>query len=363
MNGGLLRDLTLNGFLLACTRYWSGTSVKSQISQDRISSLRGAVALTDSAPVRIRTGFSCFLDAQPTSLVPRHWLAKSRERALDQQLIVNPHCYFSRDNTIHMPFLDSPSPGEETVWVLDAATGAVLPFWWGSTFRNLLSHTRPGETEPPGLNPEVRSVLVAAQVLVEPDYAERRQREHAQMVSRSAAQFRKRGYVPLQGLIHPFHLGALRTYYRQLVRDGDLCLGDAQTSRRYFAHNERIACFFHHQLSAVVGSIVGAPIKPSYVYVASYQPGARLLKHTDRPQCKYSISMCIDFTPAPAVRTPWPLCLETKEGPVKIFQGIGDALLYRGPELPHYRTPLAKDCTSTSIFFHYVHRDFAGPLV
>lgn len=337
--------------------------MKAQISQYPTTNLRGAMALADSAPVRIRTGFGCLLDAQPTSLVRRHCLVKSRKRALDQQLIVNPHCYFSRDNTIRMPFLDSSPPGQETVWVLDAVTGSILPFWLGPTFRDLVAHAQPGEPEPPGLNPEVRSVLAAAQVLVTPDYAERRQREYARMVKRSAAQFRKQGYVPLQGLIHPFHLGALRTYYRQLVRDGGLTLGDAQTPRRYYAHNERIACFFHHQLSAVVGDIVGAPIKPSYVYVASYQPGARLLKHTDRPQCAYSISTCIDFTPEPEGRTPWPLCLETKGGTVTIFQGIGDALLYRGPELPHYRTPLAKGCTSTSIFFHYVHRDFDGPLV
>jgi hypothetical protein len=337
--------------------------VKAQISQDPATTLLGSMALADSAAARIRTGFSCFLDAQPTSLVPRHWLVKSRKRALDQRLIVNPHCYFSRDNSIRMPFLDSSSPGEEIVWVLDTATESVVPFWLGPTFRHLLSHAQPGEPEPPELNPQIRSALAAAQVLVEPDYDDKYQREHARMVKRSAAQFRKRGYVPLQGLIHPFHLGALRTYYRQLVRDGGLTLGDAQTSRRYFAHNERIACFFHHQLSAVVGGIVGAPIKPSYVYVASYQPGARLLKHTDRPQCEYSISMCIDFTPEPEDQTPWPLCLETKGGTVKIFQGIGDALLYRGPELPHYRTPLAKGCTSTSIFFHYVHREFDGPLV
>jgi hypothetical protein len=262
-----------------------------------------------------------------------------------------------------MPFLDNPSAEDETVWVLDPATGSVQPFWLGPTLRQLLSDARPGEPELPGLSFEVRSVLAAAQILVAPDYSERRQREHAQMASRCAAQFRKRGYVPLQGLIHPFHLGALRTYYRQLVRDGGLTLGDAQTPRRYYAHNERIACFFHHQLAQVVGDIAGVPIKPSYVYVASYQPGARLLKHTDRPQCEYSISMCVDFTPEPTGRAPWPLCLETKEGAVKILQGIGDALLYRGPEVPHYRTPLPKDCTSTSIFFHYVHRDFDGPLV
>jgi hypothetical protein len=47
---------------------------------------------------------------------------------------------------------------------------------------------------------------------------------------------------------------------------------------------------------------------------------------------------------------------------VTVFQAIGDALLYRGRELPHSRDALPEGHTSTSIFFHYVREDFAGSL-
>jgi hypothetical protein len=332
------------------------------ISQDQISVSHNAVAPMNSAARGRSTGLKCLLDAQPTDLVPCPWLGESRKKALAQQLIVNPACHISSDNTIHMPFLDTSSDGGGMAWVLDGATGSVLPFWLGAEVYELLSRTQPGDPEPRGLSSELRAVLLSAQVIVESDYAGRRRREHARMVSRSAARFRKCGYVPLRGLIHPFHLGALRTHYRNMVRDGEMSLGDSQTARRYFAHNEPIACFFHHQLTALVAEIAGAPVKPSYVYVAAYQAGAKLPKHRDRAQCEYSISMCLDFSPEPTTKTPWPLCLETRAGAVRIFQRIGDALLYRGRELPHYRTRLAKDCTSTSVFFHYVHRDFDGPL-
>lgn len=307
--------------------------------------------------------FFCVLDAQPASLVPLHLVAEARERKLGQRLIVNPHCCFSRSGSVCMPFIDSVSPDHETVWVLDPATGAVMPFWLGPRFRELLASAHPGQPEPAGLSFEERFVLAMAGVLVEPDHAEQRHREHAWMVKRSTRQFHSQRHVPLQRLIHPFHLGALRSYYRQQIRDGKLRLGDSQTSRRYLAHNEKVACFFHHQLTAIVSAIAGEPVKPSYVYVASYQPGARLPKHTDRPQCEYSISLCVDFTPEPASRTSWPLCLETERGTLKIFQSLGEGLLYRGCEVPHFRTLLPGNCTSTSIFFHYVHRDFSGPLV
>ena len=112
----------------------------------------------------------------------------------------------------------------------------------------------------------------------------------------------------------------------------------------------------------MVAAIAGEPVKPSYVYVASYQSGAELEKHTDREQCEFSISLCLDYWPEPANETPWPLQLQTEEGNVSIFQGIGDGLIYRGRSLSHWRGRLPQGHMSTSIFFHYVPAEFSGSL-
>jgi hypothetical protein len=87
-----------------------------------------------------------------------------------------------------------------------------------------------------------------------------------------------------------------------------------------------------------------------------------LMKHTDRPQCEFSANLCLDFSPEPEKTTAWPLYLDTPAGPVAIYQALGDVLIYRGTNLPHYRLPLAAGQTSTSIFFHYVRADFSGSL-
>jgi hypothetical protein len=111
-----------------------------------------------------------------------------------------------------------------------------------------------------------------------------------------------------------------------------------------------------------VTAFAGEPVKPSYVYLASYQSGAILEKHTDREQCEFSMTLCLDYSPEPRHATPWPLHLHKKSGKVTVFQAIGDALLYRGCQLPHSRNRLAEGQTSTSIFFHYVREDFTGSL-
>lgn len=170
------------------------------------------------------------------------------------------------------------------------------------------------------------------------------------------------GYAPIAGLIHPFHVAALRRYYRHLIRTGAIQLGDRQSSRRYIAHNEPVARFFHQQITARLSQLAGEALRPSYVYLASYLSGAELKKHVDREQCEYSVTFCLDFSPEPELATPWPIRLDTASGTVKVYQALGDGLAYRGTRLPHYRDALGEGQTSTSIFFHYVPEGFQGPL-
>jgi hypothetical protein len=157
-------------------------------------------------------------------------------------------------------------------------------------------------------------------------------------------------------------VSALRRYYRRLIRTDKFELGDMQSPLRYIAHNEPVACFFHHQLTHVVNEIAGQPLKPSYVYFSSYMGGAKLPKHVDREQCEVSITFCLDYSPEPEHQTAWPIHLHTPVGKTTVFQAIGDGLFYRGRELPHSRDRLPDGHSSTSIFFHYVAADFDGPL-
>ena len=209
---------------------------------------------------------------------------------------------------------------------------------------------------------DVLLLLAGAGILTPEEQAERRFAEWAEVVKKSAQQFRERGYVPLGNLIHPFNLAALRRYYRHAIRCGAVSLGDVQSPRRYAAHNDGVARFFHHQITNAVSAVVGEAIKPSYVYLASYLSGADLKKHIDREQCEFSVTLCLDFSPEPKLATSWPIRLDTAEGTVTVYQALGDGLVYRGTKVPHYRDVLAEGHTSTSIFFHYVPADFSGSL-
>jgi hypothetical protein len=133
-------------------------------------------------------------------------------------------------------------------------------------------------------------------------------------------------------------------------------------SRRYAAHNEPVARFYHHQLAGVVSDIAASLVKPSYTYFAAYQSDSELPWHTDREECEYSITLCLDASPDEEDQNPWPLDLSTEDGLLRVGQRVGDGLLYRGRYLPHSQERLPRGRTLTSLMFHYVDEWHEGPL-
>ena len=311
-----------------------------------------------------RSLFHCRLDDQPDHLVPERLLRPEYWEGLsDRPLFLNPDCFFTRGGELPVAAPAAAFAAEgEMVWIKDPGSKAVQPFWLGHDFRTMLSGPQPGDPVSPTLSPQARRVLVMANVLVPDGYASHRRQQWAEIVTVTRPQFQSLGYAPVGRLIHPFHIAALRRYYRHQLRAGKLRLGDGQSPLRYISYNDPVARFFHQQLSSAVTAFAGEPVKPSYVYLASYLPGAILEKHTDREQCDFSVTLCLDYAPEPRNATPWPLHVHKTSGKVTVFQAIGDALLYRGCRLPHSREALPEGHTSTSIFFHYVREGFTGSL-
>jgi hypothetical protein len=333
-----------------------------------MTALMGGVSRQTHAATFPLDRFYCLLDELPLHLLPQQSRSLLQAQDHDDKFYLNPDCVVRRAEDLpeelipHRELFSAFALQGKIAWVRDSAAGSLRPFWLGPNLDELLGGLRPGEPVPSSFPGNERSILATAGILIsQPGEGERR-KCRTEMLNRAALHFDLTGYTPLSSLIHPFHVAALRRYYRYLIRTGEIPLGDRQSPRRYAAYKEPVACFFHHQIAPVLSAVAGQALKPSYVYLASYLSGAELKKHTDREQCEFSITLCLDFSPEPALETPWPISLDTPKGATTVYQAIGDGLAYRGTKLPHYRAPLAEGQTSTSIFFHYVPFDFMGRL-
>jgi hypothetical protein len=323
-------------------------------------------AAVERPPQRDSSGYCCLLDEQPTHLVPERLLR--RLRAMDQaaELSFNGGCFLegapenlrAAESSVAEIFGYKPP----AVWVQDPATEVWSPFALSGGLRELVASLQNNPDEIAGLPESIKNLLLHAGILVPSNHARQRCSAWNEMASRCRGEFREKGYAVVDGLVHPFQLAEVRRYFRRQIRTGKVRLGDGQSPLRYIAHNDAVARFFHVQLTKAVSDLVGERVKPSYVYMASYLGGAELEKHTDREQCEFSITFCLDYAPEPTGATAWPLYLDTPHGTTTINQAIGDGLLYRGRRLPHYRKTLARGNTSASLFLHYVAEDFHGAL-
>lgn len=308
--------------------------------------------------------YHCLLDEQPYYLTPPYLLGRTESPG---PLIVNPACWFSwhgalpADKATRLRFTECLLPSERMVWVEDPATLAIWPYWLGEEYFEFVSRMQPGRALEEELPLHIRWVLTEARVLVEPNYLAKRRCEWRHESLEYANAFRG-GYVNVPGLIQPFHVGALRRYYRCRTRSGRYVLGDEQVRRRFAAHNEPVCRFLQHQLSHAVSDIAGIVVKPSYAYFIAYLGGAKLERHVDREQCDYSVTTCVDASPEPHGESQWPIHLQTATEESSIWQFLGDALLYRGCSVAHSREELADGLTSTSLLLHYVSESFEGGL-
>ena len=86
---------------------------------------------------------------------------------------------------------------------------------------------------------------------------------------------------------------------------------------------------------------------PTYSFWRMYTKFATLEKHTDRPSCEISVTLniCGDDTE-------WPIYMDG----ASITLGYGDAAIYLGCEVEHWREPFEGDYQMQA-FLHYVDKN------
>jgi len=92
---------------------------------------------------------------------------------------------------------------------------------------------------------------------------------------------------------------------------------------------------------------------PTYSYLRIYKRGAHLSKHTDRPACEISASLCLGHD-----GESWPFYLHDINGnDISVELEKGDMLLYKGMDVVHWRH-INNYCDNLyQAFVHYVDAD------
>tara|TARA_E500000318_G_scaffold53803_1_gene50071 strand:- start:796 stop:1920 length:1125 start_codon:yes stop_codon:yes gene_type:complete len=111
------------------------------------------------------------------------------------------------------------------------------------------------------------------------------------------------------------------------------------------------------QLTPQMEQATGKKLFPTYAYARWYAPGDELKIHRDRPSCEVSATITLGFQ-----GEQWPIYMgydQEKKDCRQINMNVGDAVVYKGEELYHWREKYKEGQWQAQVFIHYVDQD--GP--
>ncbi len=211
------------------------------------------------------------------------------------------------------------------------------------------------------LSPDLKAHLLAAGLLSAPQQRQAKEAQWQQILANAAYQLSK-GYLVLRKIIPAFQIAAIRKYTRALWQEGYFELGSTQVQLRDLIYNETLMQYLQTALTQTISALTGETLQPSYSILALYHEYADLLKHTDRPQCRWNISIVLDTQPTQNRQEAWPLYIEHLGQSHCVQLEMGDLVIYKGTDNPHWRPPLPAGRQVTVGLFHFVPEDFSGSL-
>jgi hypothetical protein len=162
------------------------------------------------------------------------------------------------------------------------------------------------------------------------------------------------GYVVLLDLITQADAeqltAKLREYIEQTHAQPDPLCPKSQAVHGMPASDELL-----EMLTPAISKASGKNLIPTYSYARMYVNGETLPKHTDRPACQYSVTLCLGMD-----GDPWPIFMSKteKEAGGSVSLNVGDGVLYLGMDMHHWREPFEGQWQA-QVFLHWVDAD--GP--
>lgn len=173
-------------------------------------------------------------------------------------------------------------------------------------------------------------------------------------MSATESQFDKKKYVHVQHMLDGPLLEVAYQYALMRARNNDMQDGDFQVENTPVAHGDRLMETLLEYLRPKVEQATGKSLLPTYSCFRVYKNGDDLARHTDREACEVSMTVTLGFK----ADKPWPIMVGNKIFSKSIDMQPGDAVIYKGCELAHWRKTFHGE-HHAQVFLHYV--DANGP--
>lgn len=168
--------------------------------------------------------------------------------------------------------------------------------------------------------------------------------------------FRDHKYVFVKNILDPEICIELSGYLRKIT--ASKVEGDVQCPISPSIYGDKVFDTLLEDLRPAMEEATGLKLIPTYSYARFYKPGDELKPHLDRRECEISATVTLGFNGGL-----WPIHVsssrEMNDDLGEFMVEVGDALIYRGEELNHWREKYTQGEWQCQVFLHYVDAD--GP--
>jgi hypothetical protein len=177
----------------------------------------------------------------------------------------------------------------------------------------------------------------------------------------SQHEFERKKYTVLEKLV-PLDVCRIVSRYALLKEELEFTpeLGaSAQVENAHSVYSDTLMETMLHFLRPHLENSTGLFLCPTYTYYRVYRPGMKLEVHRDRPSCEISATVCFGYKYVEKdTEYRWGMYVEPD---ILIHQNFGDAIIYRGCEVDHWRDTFEAGPGSYQVqaFFHFIDKN--GP--
>lgn len=166
------------------------------------------------------------------------------------------------------------------------------------------------------------------------------------------------GYANVEGLIDAQTIKTISQYFENKIHRGEW-VGKSEVSggdaSKFGYYADPLIEVLLKQCLPAVEEKTGLELEPTYSFSRVYQGGEELRPHTDRPSCEISATINVACT-----GDIWPIWMQYEgNDPVKCMLAPGDAVIYKGCEVTHWRRKLPIGHINVQFMLHYVEKN--GP--
>jgi alkylated DNA repair dioxygenase AlkB len=163
--------------------------------------------------------------------------------------------------------------------------------------------------------------------------------------------FKNNKYVHITKILDNKTCSMLSEHLKNLSKE--IKNGDSQCPMSPSIYGDPVFDTLLEDLKPAMEESTGLKLNPTYSYARFYKPGDKLDPHTDRRECEISATITLGFD-----GDLWPIWLsestDVRDNPKEYRVELGDALIYRGMEINHWRQPYKEGNWQCQVFLHYV---------